>query len=123
MSVDYSNYREWREEELRTEEIPLDAYGEYSVEKLTSIFKGLLEKAVNAGLENCFLKFESRYEPHEDWLGEPVVFPCGYRRLNKIEKKELEEQDYLEKLAKERGISVYQAKNLLSLVKQGVIKL
>lgn len=123
MSVDYNNYKEWKDVELVTEQVSLDQFTEYGIEELNSLFTKLLEKASNAGLENCYLKFESRQEPYEDWLGAPVVFPCGYRRLNYKELEELKYQEYLEELAKEKGITVYEAKHLHSLSLKGLVKL
>ena len=123
MSVDYLNYREWKEVELYGEEVQLNNYTEYKIDELTELFKSLLEKASKAGLENCYLKFESRHIPREDWLGDPVVFPCGYRKLNTKELKEMERQDYITKLAKEKGITEYEAKNLLNLVEKRIVKL
>lgn len=122
MSVDYTNYREWTEEMDWRNQYYFQSHNEYTPEEIWTICQDLISKAEANGLENCYLYFESTMEPYEDWLGEPTITAVGYRKLNTQERKELEREDQVRKLANEKGISPFEARNLLDLIEKGVVK-
>ena len=121
MTKDYTDYRKWVEEECWQDQYYFQEHEEYQSKDLVDIFTSLLGKAEGKGLENCYLKFQSHMEPYEDWLGNPSVVACGYRQLNTREKESLEREDKIAKLAKEKGITEYQARNLQDLIEAGVL--
>lgn len=122
MSVDYTNYREWVQEEDWENRYYFQTYEEYYPENLRDIGQRLIDKAEAKGLEGCYLSFKSTMEPYEDWLGEPTITAVGYRKLNTQEREELERTDQVRKLANEKGISEYEARSLLDLIERGVVK-
>lgn len=120
--TDYNNWRIWTEVSLYTEQVYISEYEECSPEGVYEKCKKLIEKAENQGLEGCYLKFNSTMEPYEDFLGPVEIMAVGYRKLNSEEKQQLKEEDEIEALAKAKGISVYEASNLKSLIDKGVVK-
>lgn len=120
--TDYGNWRIWKEVNLYTEQVYISEYEEYSPEDVFEKCKKLIEKAENQGLEGCYLKFESTMESYEDYLGPVSITAVGHRKLNTKEKKQLKEEDEIEALAKAKGISVYEARNLKNLIDKGVVK-
>lgn len=119
--TDYSNWREWAEVELRDESVYLSEFNEYSVEYLTEICSKLIKKGEEKGLEGCFLRFQSNHEPYEDFLGAPSVSVCGYRRTTQEEKRVYDYQDKVESLAKDMGVTPYEAGIYLKLKESGKI--
>lgn len=105
--TDYSDFKTWKEVESAREY--LSEYREYSLKEVTALCEELLEKARAEGLSGCFLKFESHREPYEDYLANPSVTACGYRKLNADETKELEEQSAIQTIADELNITFYEA--------------
>lgn len=116
---DYNDYREWKDVDLYTDQVYLSEHAEYKPEELQELLEGLVQKAKDEGLENCYLKFQSTMEPYEDFLGPVAVTPCGYRKLSRIEKAENAFEDEVEALAKEMGIAIYEARTVLNLKKKG----
>lgn len=119
--TNYNNHRIWTEVNLHTEKVYISEYEEYSPEDVYEKCKKLIEKAENQGLEGCYLKFNSTMEPYEDYLGPVKIMAVGYRKLNIEEKQQLKEQDEISALAKAKGISVYEARNLKNLIDKGVV--
>lgn len=119
--TDYNKWRIWKKVNLYTEQVYISKYEEYSPEDVFEKCKKLIEKAENQGLEGCYLKFESTMEPYEDYLGPVAITAVGYRKLNSEERKQLKEEDEIEALAKAKGIPVYEARNLKSLIDKGVV--
>ena len=119
--TDYNKWRIWKKVNLYTEQVYISKYEEYSPEDVFEKCKKLIEKAENQGLEGCYLKFESTMEPYEDYLGPVAITAVGYRKLNSEERKQLKEEDEIEALAKAKGISVYEARNLKNLIDKGVV--
>lgn len=117
--TDYNDHKVWKEVELYPQQEYLSEHEEYSLEDIVTICKRLLDFGEKEGLENCYLKFQSHMEPYEDYLGPPSVRVCGYRKLNWAETKELEAQEATEKLAKELGITFYEANVLMKLKEKG----
>lgn len=124
MNKDYSDFRVWKEVELWDigREYLQDGE-EYSLEDVYSICDKLMQVGDAEGLEGCFLRFESHMQSYEDFLGDPSVTVCGYRRLNEQEIAGMEREDKVNSLAKEKGIAPYEARNLSDLVDKGVVKL
>jgi hypothetical protein len=116
---DYDDWKVWKEVELRMDEIYLSEYTEYQPEELAELFQSMLTKAESQGLQGCYLKFRSTYEPYEDFLGPAAVTVCGYRKLNSVELNEVKEEAEVEKLAKEMGVAVYEARTVYNLKQQG----
>lgn len=115
MMTNYIDWKVWREVELCTEAEYLSEYTEYQVDTLLQVFKHLLDKGKGEGLEGCFLKFSSTMEPYEGFLGPVQVTVCGYRKVNAKEKKDMEREEAINALAKELGISYYEASTLFKL--------
>ena len=119
--TNYGDWREWTEVELRGDAAYFSEFTEYSVEDITEICSKLFEKGKEKGLEGCFLKFQSHYEPYEEFLGNPSVTVCGYRKISEEEKRDYEHQDNIEALAKDMGITPYEAGIYLKLKESGKI--
>lgn len=119
--TNYTDWRQWTEVELREESVYFSEFAEYSVEDITEICSKLLKKGKEKGLEGCFLKFQSNHEPYEDFLGPPSVTVCGYRNTTEKEKRDYEHQDKIEALAKDMGITPYEAGIYLKLKESGKI--
>jgi len=120
--TDYSDYRVWKEEESYegTEEY-LQDHQEYTAEDIYAMCKRLIKAAEAKGLEGCYLKFRSHHEPYEDWLGNPSVTACGYRKLSQVEAGEQDRQDKIYAKAEELGITFFEANILMQLQERGVI--
>jgi len=121
MNAEYHDWRVWKEVELWEGKEYLQEYEEYSPRDVFNLCNSLIEKAEEKGLQGCFLRFQSHMEPCEDFLGFPSVVAVGYRKLNDEEKNQLEEEDFIEGLAKEKGITPYEAKHLKNLMDKGVV--
>ena len=119
--AEYSDYKTWKEVELFTDEVYLGEYTEYQPEELAEMFRNMIAKAESEGLEGCYLKFRSTFKPYEDYLGPAAVTACGYRKLNKAELAEQAKDAEIEKLAKEMGIPVYEARTVYDLKQRGKI--
>ena len=116
---DYSDWKVWKEVELREEAEYLSENTEYQTETLLKVFEFLFEKGQTAGLEGCFLRFSSTMEPYEDYLGPVEVTVCGYRKLNASEVNQLETEEAVRILAEKMGISFYEAKIVHGLKQRG----
>lgn len=121
--TDYSDFKKWRSVEMYTDEVYLSEHTEYQPEDVLKICEDAILKAKEAGLEGCYLQIRSTMESYEDFLGPVAITPCGYRPLNKEEKFQQQEDDVIENLAKSKGISIFEARNLYNLVKKGVVEL
>ena len=119
--ADYSDYRKWTEVEVWQDEEYLQDHEEYSPQDIFDLCKNLIVKAEQQGLEGCYLKFKSNMEPYEDFLGYPSVTAVGYRPLNKREKEQLDFEDKIDQVAKEKGITPFEARNYLELKNKGVV--
>lgn len=119
--TNYGDWREWTEVELQGDEVYLSEFNEYSVEDIAEICSKLFEKGKEKGLEGCFLKFQSHCEPYEQFLGNPSVTVCGYRNTTQEEKRDYEYQDKIEALAKNMGVTPYEASIYLKLKESGKI--
>ena len=121
MTKDYTDYRKWVEEDCWEDQHYLQEHEEYQPKDLAGIFVDLLNKAKDRGLENCYLKFQSHRASYEDFLDNPSVVACGYRPLNTRETENREREDKIAKLAEEKGITQYHARNLQDLIDAGVL--
>lgn len=119
---DYSNFKVWKEVDLHKEAEYLSENTEYQTQTLLKVFEFLFEKGQKAGLEGCFLRFSSTMEPYEDYLGPVQVTVCGYRKLNARELDELKTEKDVSNLAKEMGITFYEAQVVYNLKQQGKLK-
>ena len=99
--------------EDRTGFIYLNKYEEYTKEDIVAIIDDLFMKAGH--LTNPKLVFESTIEPYEDYPGDVEVYVQGMRPATKQEIEEDQEQEELYKLAKEMGITVYEARTIQDL--------
>lgn len=119
--TDYSDHRKWVEVKLWKQEFYFQQYEEYSPEQVKEVLDDLIKRGQDEGLEGCFLKFQSNMEPYEDYTGPPSVCVAGYRRLNAHEISEIERQDNISALAKEKGITFYEANVLFQLQERGKV--
>jgi len=117
--TDYTNHKEWLEVEDWENQYYLQEYEQYQPDCLVGILNNLIQKAEAQGLEGCYLKFQSHMESYEDWLGNPSVTVVGYRKHSVDEKEEIKEQMKLEALAKELGITPYEASFVMDWKKRG----
>lgn len=117
----YNNYKVWKKVDDVENQVYLQDHKKYSIEELTEIFLTLLKKAEESGLEGCYIRFESTMEPYEDFLGNPVVMASGYRGYTEEEIKDQKREETVAKIAEEKGILYYQARNYLELKEKGVI--
>ena len=105
--------------EDKTNSIYLNGYTGYSQEEFISIIRDLF---LNAGhLTNPKLIFESTMEPYEDYPGPVEVYVEGFRPVTEAEIKADEEEKELFKLAREMGVSVYEARVFQDLKQRGKI--
>ena len=121
MSVDYSDKKEWKLDTAGEEY--LSRYRTFSLQEVIDILTKLLNEAKEKGFVGTYIEFDSTMEPYEDFTGDPTVTVFGYRRKTDKEKKEEEKALETRKLAKEKGISYYEAVELKRLVDKGVVKL
>lgn len=119
--TNYSDYKVWKEVELYKQKEYLSEHTKYNLDDVVGICKKLFDLGEKEGLQGCYLKFQSHMEPYEDYLGSPSVTVCGYRKLNKLEQKELLAQKVTEDLAKELGLTFYEASVVMKLKEQGKI--
>ena len=109
------------------EDIYLNEYTEYNEEELGVLFSNLRDKLVEAeksGLTNVHVQFRSTLEPYEDnWAGPVEVQIRGYRELNSLEKAQQKEQERILALARELGVTFYEASVVDRLEKQKKVKL
>ena len=119
--TDYSNWREWKEVELRASAKYLQEHKEYSPEDIKAVCDSLIKMGEEHGLQGCHLRFLSHQEPYENWLGDPSVRVVGYRKHTTAELKQIAEEDELENVAKQLNITVYEAKILKQLKDKGVL--
>jgi len=117
--TNYNDYEEWVEVEDYDNMVYLQQYGQYDPDYLAGIFKSLILKAEAKGLLGCYLKFQSNMESYGDCLDNPSVMVVGYRKHSVEEKEVIKEQERARNLAKELGISYYEAKVVMDLKKRG----
>ena len=117
--TNYNDHKVWTEVELYTHAEYLDEHVEYQPDDLIEIFSKLMTIAKEEGLQGCYLKFKSTMDPWEDYSGPVLLLVCGHRKLNTKEKAVQERTDAIWDLAKEKGISFYQASTLMSLKEKG----
>ena len=110
--MDEYNYRTHVEEDLAGDMIPLD---EVDFDQMRNNYTKLIEKAKAKGLEQCVIYFESSYEPHEDYLGNPYMGVRGVRPKTQEELKAQEIEDAIKKYAESKGISIYHARQAYEL--------
>ena len=105
--------------EDRTNAIRLNGYTGYSREEFISLIDDLF---LNAGhLTSPKLIFESTMQPYMDFPGPVEVYVKGFRPVTEVEIKAEEEEKELRKLAKEMGVSVYEARIFQDLKQRGKI--
>ena len=119
--TDYSDYKVWKEVELTKHEVSLSEYEEYTPEIILGITTRLMDVAEEQGLEGCYLRFKSNYEPYENCLGPASVTPCGYRKVTYAEVESRKREERVMAKADELGISFHEANTLMSLQERGVI--
>lgn len=103
----------------------LNEYTEYDKDTLQGLFQGLLgklEKAEAAGYKTPYVVFCSTLEPYEDCsLGPVEVSVEGYRPLTHREVAQEKEAQRIETLAKELGVTAYEAGVVDRLRKAGKV--
>ena len=105
--------------EDKTNVIRLNGYTGYSQEEFISIIDELF---YNAGhLTNPKLIFESTMQPYMDFPGPVEVCVKGLRHVTEAEIKAEEEEKELRRLAREMGVSVYEARIFQDLKQRGKI--
>lgn len=105
------------------ESIYLNEYTEYDIESWADLVEGVdkrVEQATASGLKNVFVQFRSTLEPYEDCSAGPVEVQIrGQRELTSFEQAQRSEQTRIEKLAKELGVTFYEASVVDKLKKAG----
>lgn len=106
--------------EDKTDFTYLNRYSEYTKEDIVAIIDDLFEKAKH--LTNPKLVFELTLEPYEDCYPGPVgVYVSGFRPITKKEIEEDREQEEIQELSKELGVTFYEAATIRNLKKRGKI--
>ena len=105
--------------EDRTDCIYLNKYSEYAKEDIVAIIDDLFEKAKY--LHNPKLVFESTMDPYEDYPGDVEVYVQGMRPATEQEIEEDRKQAEIQALAKELGVTFYEAATILNLKQRGKI--
>lgn len=105
--------------EDKTNPVYLNKYSEYTKEDIIAIIDDLFEKAKH--LSNTKLVFESTMEPYEDYPGDVEVYVQGVRPATEEEIKADRKQEELHDLAKEMGVTIYEARVFQDLKKRGKI--
>ena len=105
--------------EDKTESTYLSKYSGYTKEQFIDVIDDLFSKAEY--LTNPKLVFESTIEPYETYPGDVEVYVCGMRPPTGKEIKEDQEQAKIQELAKELGVTFYEASTILNLKKRGKI--
>lgn len=107
------------------ESIYLNEYTEYDIESWADLVEGIdkkMEQAAASGLKNVFVQFRSTLEPYEDCSTGPVEVQIrGQRELTVYEQAQQAEQTRIEKLAKDLGVSFYEASTVDRLKRAGKI--
>jgi len=117
--ADYNDHNEWVEVQDWDGQFYLQDHEEYHPDYLAGLFKGLIQKAEAKGLVGCYLKFQSHIESYDNYPDNPSVMVVGYRKHSVDEKEEIKEQMRVRVLAKELGVSIYEAKIVQDLKKRG----
>jgi hypothetical protein len=65
--------------EVHTKSIPLAQGHMYSREELIELIDSVLSSARDEGLLDARVSISSAMEPYEDFLGDAVMTPCGWR--------------------------------------------
>ena len=121
MSSNYDDYRTWKE--VHCEEVyVLTEWENLTPQGVYDIGVAMINRAEAQGLENCSLVFSSQFAGYDDYLDFPTVSAKGYRKINSEEKAEQDFKDEVAKLAYEKGIPYYQARNYMELKREGVIE-
>lgn len=115
---DYSDDTTWKEVE-EMERYTLSEWEEYSPEDVFKICQDLIEKSEQSGLQGCYLRFNSEYEPYETWLAFPTISVIGYRKLGTSEKEAIQEEYRIANLAKELDTTIPNARAVYQLRKEG----
>ena len=105
--------------------IYLNEYTEYDTESWADLVQGIdnrLTQAAASGLKNVFVQFRSTLEPYEDCSAGPVEVQIrGQRGLTVYEQSQQAEHTRVEKLAKELGVTFYEASVVDRLKKAGKV--
>lgn len=120
MSNDYDDYEVWKEVDTH-DGFHFSELEEYTPEDVKEICDDLIKKAEEEGLQGCYLRFHSNMEPYEDYLSAPSVTVCGYRKYTDHEKAEMARDEKIREMARDMGISEYEAKIIQSLKDRGKI--
>ena len=105
--------------EDKTNPIYLSKYSQYTKEQFIAIIDDLFDKAEH--LTNPKLVFESTMEPYEDYPGDVEVYVQGMRPATEQEIEEDQKQAKIQALAKELGVTFYEAATILNLKQRGKI--
>lgn len=115
----YADERVWKEVELYDDSYSIQTHEKLTPTQLKNIGDNLIKLGEQRGLEGCFLVVESTMEPYESYLGNPVMYVCGYRKLNEEELKAQKREQKINYMAAQKGITVYEARILMSLRERG----
>jgi hypothetical protein len=107
------------------EAVYLNEYTEYDRYTLAELVKHLEDRMVDAedaGFEGVYVQFRSTLEPYEDCSCGPVEVQIrGNRPYDRREVLELKKQEAIEALAKELGVTFYEASVIKNLKERGKI--
>jgi len=101
----------------------VDLGGHYDIESFKYLLDEINKNIKDAGVghPNVTIEFRSTFESYEDYLGSPILVIMGDRELNKEELAAELYEETIEKLAKDLGITFYEANTLMQLKNRGVI--
>lgn len=108
------------------EDTYLEEYTQYDDDSLRHLCEDLISRMKEArdnGLTNVYAVFHSTFIPHSDELGGVKVQIWGERELNSLEKTREKEQERIQALADNLGVTFYEASVVDRLEKQKKIKL
>lgn len=107
------------------EDIYLNCYEQYDKTSLHKLFGDLyakLDEAEQAGFKNPYVVFESTIDAYDPYPGPVEIKIMGDRALTQAEEDAQAYQKKVEALAKELGVTFYEASVVNRLKEEGKIK-
>lgn len=93
----------------------------YTLDELISTLQRAKEEGEAKGWVDVKLCINSLIEPYEDWAGDAELRVVGKRPKNQKEKQQDKREAEILELARQKGISYYEASQLKMLMDRGVI--
>lgn len=93
----------------------------YTLEELINTLQKAKEGGEKKGWTDVKLCINSRVEPYEDWAGDAELRVVGKRLKTQKEKQQDKKGAEILELARQKGISYYEARQLKMLMDRGVV--